>query len=224
MKAQADIISAVMIIIMAMSIASFAIIWGKPLIEKRQDMSLVERVYKSFDRDNSNSLTRKIEYVAKYGGEQTFSIDADGLWTFYPCADQGISACVCTAPACPSENNSVQFSFLSKVSNVAVDRGWIPGTCGSPPGLVGADTYSVICGKAETAVEGDFKLTYKTWFRELDENPADPNTKGYKIILSAPTGVTGSTGRSIRISRGTISPQTVGGKTLITTEIKIFLV
>jgi hypothetical protein len=199
---------------------------------KRAHDSLSTRIYESFDRSEGGSLANKIEYVAKYGGEQTFTIDItkEGFftgdiawgWKLYPCVDE-TSNCGCTDIACASENNSIQFTILIKSSNVATDQGWIPSTCGSSPGLIGSNDPLVVCENA-VSVGDNFQLTYKTWPRELDEDPANPNTRGNKYVLISPTGVTSSDGRSVRISRGDTLTKTVGGKTLFITEIKIFFI
>lgn len=207
-KGQADILSAVIIVIIALSLVSTAYMWGIPLIEKRQHTALVERAAKYFDRNNVNSLASKIEYIAKYGGETTFSLDIDGTW--FLCPYDEISP----------HNNSIQFTFFSKVSNIAEDYGWIPNTCGSPPGELGIDDPSIVCARADTTGTG-YSITYKIWFRELDESPE----KGYKIVL-VPRNEEGpfiSTTKSIRISYGSKREVQQAGKRLIITEIKILL-
>jgi len=229
MKAQADIISSVIIIIIAITLVSTAYMWGMPLIRKRQDTALVERAYKFFDRNNFNSIVKKIEYIAKNGGEDTFSIDINGVWTFYPCpaTDGGGCSCDSSIPGletCVSGNNSIQFSFFSKVSNIAVDEGWVSLSTANTNtvGTVGVDDASVVWARSDRAGDG-FNITYKVWFRELDESP----TKGYKINLIAPSAIPpeikASTGKSIRISH--VGTRILSdGKTLIITEIKIFLI
>ncbi len=228
MKAQADILSAVLIVIMSIGLVSTAYTWGVPLIQKRQDTSMIERTYKYFARDNPSSLTRKIENIAKYGGEDTFTVDLAGMfqkanwrWVLYPCTSES-EVCSCTDEACKSENNTIQLTVASKVSNVAVDYGWIPSICGGLPGIISTQP-SFVCGKA---VKGDdmIEVTYKTWFRELDEDPTDPSTRGYKIVLYSPSGIIASTGSTLRISRGSIREKIINGKTLIITEIKILFI
>jgi len=224
MKAQADVISAVIIIILAITLVSAAYMWGMPLIRKRQDTALVERSENSFDRNNFNSLVRKIEYIYKNGGEDTFTLDIDGLWVLYPCTDNidGCSNNPCTAADCATENNSIQFTFFSSTtSNIAVGEGWIPLSSPNtdPIGTVGVDDSSVVFARADKYGEG-FNIRYKTWFRELDESP----TKGYKIDLISPTGIMSSTGKSLRISRGAMRQDVSDGKILIIAEMKIFLV
>lgn len=210
MKGVSEVLSAVIIIIIALGLTGAAYSWGLPLIQKNQDKTVVDRVQNAFDRDNSNSLTKKIEYVANNGGEETFKLDTNGLWILYPSSD--------TTP----ENNSIQFSHASRVSNVATGKGWVPLSSGfvGEPGTLGKDDSSVVFASAE--VEGDsYNIRYKAWFREIDES----STKGYKINLVQDTrGSDKSTGSTIRISRGEITQQTFGGKTISVTEVKLLLV
>lgn len=226
MKAQADVISAVIIIIIAITLVSAAYMWGIPLIRKRQDTALVERAYKAFDRNNFNSLVRKIEYIYKNGGEDTFTLDINGVWTLYPCPSIEGGGCTCdsTSP-CNAINNSLRFTFFSStMSNIAVGKGWVPLSSPNidPIGTVGVDDPSVVLARADKYGDG-FNITYEIWFRELDESP----TKGYKIGLVDPNPggpvVKSSSGKSLRISRGAIR-QISDGKILIITEMKIFLV
>jgi hypothetical protein len=209
MKSQADIVSAVIIVIVALSLVGAAYMWGMPLIQKRQDTALVERAAKHFDRSNVNSLPKKIEYIYQNGGEETFTIDIDGLWSLYPSTDNNV------------ENNSIQFSFVSRVTNIAVDEGWVPlSTSNTDPIVSIGEDPSVVFGRADSS-GSMYNITFKTWFRELDKSP----TEGYKIILTRDTaGPLRSTGKSVRISRGSVTPVTQSGKTLIITEIKILLV
>ena len=73
-KSQVDIISAILVITIALTLVSIAYFWGIPLIQKREASAIIERASKHFDRNNVNSLTRKIEYIARMGGEDTFTI------------------------------------------------------------------------------------------------------------------------------------------------------
>lgn len=209
-KAQADIISAVLIIIMGLGLVSVAYTWGIPLIQKRADTTLVERTYKTFDRNNERSITIIIEFISNRGGEDIISLDTSGLWTLYPSTD--------TTP----ENNSIQFSFPAKVSNIAVDQGWIPLSSGSTNavGIHGFDYPSVVFGRADSTA-GGYNITYKTWFRELNETVAN---KIYKInLVKHPSSPLTSSGKTVRILSGDVKKQVVDGKNLIITEIKVLL-
>jgi len=205
-KAQADIISAVLIIIMGLTLVSVAYMWGIPLIEKRADTTLVERTYKTFDPNNERSVTRMIKHISNYGGEDVVSLDTNGLWTLYP--NDSITP----------ENNSIQFSFQSKVSNIGVDGGWIPLSSGStnPIGEFGLDESYVVFGRADTA-PGGYNITYKAWFRSLNVTSTN---KIYNVILvKHPSGSLTSSGKTLRVLRGEVKEQV----NLITTEIKILL-
>lgn len=211
MKSQSDIISAVVIVIIAMSLVSSAYFWGIPLIQKSQHQAMIERAYKYFDINNVNSLPGIIGYVAKYGGEQNFQSDIDGIWFLY----------VYDSPS--QEKNSIQFTFFSKTTNIANDVGWIPLSTSNTQqiGNVGIDEPIVVFGRADKTADG-FNITYKVWLRELEESP----TKGYRYVLlsKSPSGPFTSSGKTVRISRGSVYSQVEGSKTLIITEIKILLI
>lgn len=215
-KAQGDIISAVIIIVIALSLFSTAYMWGMPLIQKRQDEAKVERVYSYFNVANANSIIKRMEYIANNGGTETFATDIDGIW-FLKEYDVG-----------ELESNYIEFTFLSKVSNVAAGVGWVtltPGTecpdTGAPgSGIVGIDASTVVCAKAESHADG-YNITYRVWFRELDEAT---DAKGYRINLARRAGDPySSTGRTVRISREDVYTETEDGKTLSITKIKILL-
>jgi hypothetical protein len=162
MKAFSTVITVTLILVISIAFAGIIYTWVGPLTQKKQDTIKVERLLKSFDPSNPDSLPRKIEYVAKTGSEASFRIDYEGIWTLYPYDYIG------------AENNSIQFSTFSKVSNIAVDAGWISytpgGTCPYPKdGKIG-ESASVVCIKADPQADG-FSLTYRVAFRELEETP-----------------------------------------------------
>ena len=208
-KAQGDIISAIIIVVLTMLLVGTAYMWGVPLIEKQQSRSIVSRMYSYFDRNNANSLPSLIEDVANNGGERVFTSNVDGLWVLNEYSAVG------------EQNNSIQFMSNTKVSNIDIRVGWVPLTSGAtcPPniGIVGADVASVVCGTADTSGTG-YSLTYRLWLRELDDASG---TKGYKINLVSDMGPDTSTGKAIRIRRGSVQTRSVSGKTLIITEVKI---
>lgn len=216
LKAQVDIISAVIIIAIAIGLTATAYTWGIPLIQKRQHEALAEKVHNSFDQNKINSLPSKIEFIAKTSGaEETFTLDVNGVWILYP-AD-------CTSPP---DCNSIEFTFLSKASKVAVGQ-WsslTPGANCTPPidsGILGKDKSSVVCARADR-LQDIYNVTYKIYYRELFEE-SDVN-KGYKInLIKDDRGSFNSTSKSIRILRGDVKTEPIGGKTLIITEIKILL-
>lgn len=224
-KAQADVVSAILIVIIALGLAATAYTWGLPLIQKKQDTAVVDRVTSYFDQNNGNSLPSRIEFIANNGGEQVFNLDAEGFWVINPCPPSDLSACN-PSPAVDvtKENNSLQFTFFSKISNVATQSGFISLTPGAscPPaeGILGKDKSSVVCAKAEPVHDG-FDITYKVWFRELAESAAP---RGYKIDLTRhESSAYNTTGKAIRILRQANNQVSVGGKTLIIPEIKILL-
>lgn len=211
-KAQADIISTVLIVIIAIGLVSSTYLWGLPLIQKRQDAALAERVSNYFtQKENSlSSLPNLIEYVANTGSEETFSLDVNGLWVL----DQN--------------QNSITFTFFSRASVIG-STDWMSlttgATCPPSPGTIGPDKPSVVCARADTLADG-YNVTYKVWYRQLNESSG---TRGYKILLTLHSGATESTGKYVRIFRDSITycsppdPMCAGSglQTLIITKIKI---
>jgi hypothetical protein len=222
MKAQVKIISALLIILIGLALASMAYMWGKPLIEKREHTAIVERVRGTFDQTNPDSLPRRIEAIARArSGEELFKLDVAGIWTVHPHDEP------------TPQNNSIEFTFASWISDVALANEtarltWFSRTegviCpwdGSGPsaGRLGIDSPSVVCVRADMG-ERMYNITYRVWFRTLCEELVDGQCEGeaYKIELLAPD-VTSSTRKTFRISFAQI--QQVGR--LIRSQINIHL-
>jgi len=176
--------------------------FASPLTDKATAQKNAEKINAFFDPVSTTSLSNKIEYVAKYGGKETVNPDFAGNWVI------------------DSDDNSIQFTFFSKVTLIALDAGWVPinSPYTAPIGAIGEDA-SAVFAKADTTDEG-YSITYKTWFRELDESPE----KGHKIELEANGKTSSSNVKSITIEKGDVFSSTVDGKTLIITKIKISLV
>lgn len=208
LKGQSDIISIILIILIAIGLVGTAYTWGIPLIQKQQDTALVERVANYFSNDNVNSIQKKIISVATAGGEETFSEDVSGFWQLIPNG------------AIIVDNNSLTFTFFSKVSNIAngtwVTLNGVP--CPAPSGNVGEDSYA-LCARSDPLSNG-YNITYRVQFR-----PLQGSTQGYEIyLLQSPSGVLTSTAKVLRIQKG--SSYTVTSPTeqnLIIAEVKILL-
>jgi len=209
-KSQADIVSAMIIIVIAVGLVSTAFYWGLPLIQKKQDEALIERVSNSFSQQNSNSLPKRIEFVAGKGGTDTFFLDVDGVW------------------ALNETEESISFFFSSLASDKTASGEWISLTEGvgcsfqetAPIGTLGVDKSSIVCVKVNK-VSDHYEYTYKIWFRELDESDGK---RGYKIDLMKETGgVTISTGRNVRISNSGSTQGQQGQKLLTIVKINILL-
>lgn len=205
MKAQSEIISSLLIIIIATGLVSTAYLWGVPLIQKQQDTALAERMYDSFSPSNSNSLPRRMQYVVNFGGDELYTAGAEGTWRLN------------------STENSLQFSFQSRVSNFAnfSQAGWVSlsgSDCGDVrPGILGADASYVVCAKSEGQPGGRHTITYKVLFRDLGDTATD---KTYRISLAPASGSQeASSFKSIRMSRG---PATQSGG-ITATELKVLL-
>lgn len=213
-KAVSEIITVVLIVTITLGLTSTAYLWGIPLIEKRQQATISERVFEQFNQKNSNSLPRIVEDIANNRGTASFVINADGAWVL----NEG--------------EDSIEFTFASKTSNIAPTGNQISLTRGvqctplpSPAtGSQGFDSSSVVCVKS--VLEGDvFAITYKIWFRELYDNPLSDTATGFKIdLIKDPTGLSSSVSNTVKITFSESSTQTIGSRTLITKKIKILLI
>jgi len=169
--------------------------WGLPLIQKRQDAAMVARVSNLFSHD----LPSKITHVANVGGHDSFTIDANGVWTL------------------DETKNILSFTFFSKSSDKAIGM-WIGGGECQPdgfngqPGILGIDEPCVVCVRADQ-LESGYTITYQIGCRELKTE-----TNSYKIQFKS-AGVTTSNSKTIKISRGAL----VTMDNLIITQIEILL-
>lgn len=207
-KAQADIISAVIIVLIAILLTSAALIWGLPLIQKREDTRTVEIASNAFNQD----IPSKIESIANAGGSFQFSLNVDGIWFLN------------------ETENTLSFTFFSLVSDKGTDQ-WIGGAgCSNPSvgftgqsGTFSIDKPSIICSRTMQRGTG-FNTTYKLGYRELDFGSAS-STKRYLIKLVRPAGgVSSSAEKSFTISRKSVDQTTLPDQTtLITTKIEILL-
>jgi hypothetical protein len=204
MKAVSEIISVVMIVVISIGLISAAYMYGLPLIQKSQDKSTLERIISFFDYYNPSSLPQKIEFVANTGSTEVLTLDAQGVWEVHPFNEN--------SPL----NNSIVFSFFSKVTNINTDQ-LISLTSGAscPPtgGTIGKDSFSVVCLTGKPVFDG-FNITYFVFLRNLTSTSGET----YSIQLISSTGITTrSTGKTIRISRQSIDKT----ENFIATKVKI---
>ena len=203
-KAVSEIISVVMIIGISIGLISAAYMYGLPLIQKSQDKSSLERTISFFDYNNPSSLPKKIEFVANTGSTEVLTLDTQGIWEVHPYNEN--------SPL----NNSIIFSFFSKVTNIDTQDpiSLTPGsTCSSRSGTVGKDSFSVVCIKGNPVFDG-YNITYMIFLRNL----TSPSGEIYSIEIVSPTGtIMRSTGKTLRISRESIDKV----ENFIATKIKI---
>ncbi len=209
MKAQSQIISSLLIVIIAITLVSSTYLWGVPIIQQRQDAAVAERVAEDFNPENSNSLVKRMQYISNFGGDELYTISTSGSWLLHPFDEASQDA------------NSLEFSFLSKNTNFNdfSSVGWINKTagvdCNSLPlmqGTLGTDTSYAVCVKSETSGSIS-RITYKIIFRDL----MDPtSSKLYRLNLVGQPPTFSSTSKSIRITKG----QTPIGLPVIT-ELKV---
>jgi hypothetical protein len=209
-KAVSEIISVVMIVVISIGLISAAYLYGLPLIQKSQDKSTLERIISFFDYYNPSSLPQKVEFVANTGFTEVLTLDAQGIWEVHPFNE--------TSPL----NNSIIFSFFSKVTNINISKP-ISLTTGEscPPttGTIGKDSFSVVCISGNPIYDG-FNITYFIFFRNLILPINETNNVIYSIQLISQNGeskAASSTGKTIRISRQSVDKK----ENFIVTKVKI---
>lgn len=217
-KAVSEVISVTLVVLMGVALAGSAYMWGMPIITKQQDTSNLDRTYSYFDKGNTNSLVKKIEFIAKNGGDDTFTTDVAGVWELHEWDEES------------AENNSLEFLSFGKVSNIAIANPstgieWVSltagGSCPPEPGYVGFDSSYVVCAKASSVTDG-YNIQYRAWFRTLYESS---ETKGHQIrLVMDPSGKLYSSSNTVLITRGPITSEVQGGKTIVITEIRVLLV
>jgi hypothetical protein len=195
---QAQVVSVVIIIVIALGALALVLPWTYGMIQKKKDMKSLDDVYNFFQ-----TLDETIRNIAKNGGEESLSLKVPGKLTVYPE--------LVVSPF----NNSIVFSFSAKVSNIA-PGGWIPLNTPNMNEIatLGVDTSSVILGRA-TQTDSEMYIQYKLWYRTL----IDTTGRGYKIVLSTTDNEEKST------TTGFLRIQRVGsgGTPLTITEINVIV-
>jgi len=202
MRGQSQLISVVIVITLALFVIALVLPWAFLMIQKKKDMKSLDDVYNFFQ-----TLDTTIRNIAKTGGEESLQLKVPGELAFYP---ESLNSIL---------NNSIVFSFGSKVSNIAeCDDCWIP--LNTPnmndTGTLGLDSPSVIMGRAEIH-EDNIDVNYRLWYRTLN----DTSGNAYKIVLNTSDnmGKTTTTG-FLRIQK--LSSKDVD-QTLTITEINIIV-
>ncbi len=197
-RGQVPAISVILVVILGISSLALVLPWTYNVVQKRKDMKNLDDVYNFFIL-----LDETIRNIAKNGGEETLRLDVNGRLSVYP--DTMIDPL----------NNSIVFSFSSKVSNIA-EGGWIPLNTPNTGGVasLGIDEPSVLFGKASDYGDG-IDIEYKLWYRTL----VDTTGRGYRIDLKTSDGTFKSS------NTGYIRIRNLGssGDPITVTEINIII-
>lgn len=197
---QAQVVSLLIIILLAMGAIGLVYPWTYGMIQKKKDMKSLDDVYNFF-----KNLDETIRNIAKNGGEESLRLEIPGELHVYPTSIAQL-------------NNSIVFTFRGLVSNIA-EGGWIP--LNTPnmneTATLGIDPPSVIFGMANKT-DNEIEIRYRLWYRELE----DLSGNGYKIVLNT------SDGNEKRTTTGFMRIQRLGStripsETLTITEINIIL-
>ncbi len=197
---QTQIVSAILIVGIALAALSAIVPWSLNMIQKRKDTKSVEDVYNFF-----LLLDSRIRNIAENGGEESLTLKVPGKLTVSP---YGL----------PSEdNNTITFIFSSKVSNVAVGS-WIPLNTpnDNQTAVLGTDPMGVIFGKA-TMGDNILEIQHRLWYRELEDTISK---RKFRIVINTTDNQRKET------TTGFLRIQRVGSRTsqsLTITEINIIV-
>ena len=199
-KGQTQVVSVIIIILVALGAIASVIPWANNMIQKRKDAKSTDDAFNFFQK-----MDQTIRNIAENGGEETLELKVDGILTIYPAADTS------------ELNNSITFLFISKVANVATGD-WIPLTTPNTnaTATLGVDTPSVTFGRAISG--GDIlNVEYRLWYRSLTDHTTG---RTFKININ-------TTDNEIKeVNTGAIRIQRLGTKQiqdLTITEINIIV-
>lgn len=163
MKAQTEIISAAIIVAMALALFSAAYMWGWPILEKKQHEEAIKRAYEIFNPDNPDSIVKAIENVVKFRSTAKAIGTEKGNWNI--------------------TENSITFSSVFKVSPFPTNKKWVF-ISGNPKngGVYQIDEWYGIYGRA-IPFSNEFIIEYKIEFLQLNNSY---DNKNYTIRISNP--------------------------------------
>ncbi len=198
-KGQTQIVSVILIVLIALGAVASVVPWANNMIQKRRDSKSVDDTFNFFQK-----LDKSIRNIAENGGEESLDLGTNGIFTVYPSSVGG------------ENNNSIVFLFVSKVSNVA-EGNWVPLNTPNPniTATLGIDSPSVIFGRA-TRTDSILEVEYKLWYRELKDLNSGST---FKININ-------TTNNQIVKSSGFLRIQRLGAKqiqNLTITEINIIV-
>ena len=202
MKAQSQVVSAIIVILIALALLALVVPWALTMIQKKKDMKSLDDVYNFFQ-----TLDKTIRDIANNGGEESLSLKVPGRLEVYPASF--------SSPL----NNSIIFSFDSKVSNIAVGVGEIPLNTPNTneTASLGVDAPSVIFGNA-TRINDEIRIRYRLWYRTLE----DSSNHAYKIVLNTSNDeYLNSTTGFLRIQR--LGSEFIESKNLTITKINVII-
>lgn len=209
-KAQTEVISALLILGITIAAVSVAYLWGVPIVQKGQSTSQIQNA-----ESLMNQLEKGISEVVQNGGQKSLLLNLQGPLEI------------------SEEENMIKYSIPSKKAGVARTE-WVPlnedetfGIAITPQNksipVYGSDKEAVIIAK--TNILGDsFIVDYVLVFREVD----DLNTREGKITNITAAGNNKASEGSVKlmIKREpqvvSTSPSKLGGK-LVSTKILLSL-
>jgi len=212
LKAQSEVVSAVLLIGISLAAITVAYLWGLPLIEKGQSASKIANA-----GSNMQLIDAAISDIVQNGGQKSIELNLDGTLEV------------------SSQENFITYRLTTKKAGVATTE-WTPmneddtfSIAFTPQNqttaIYGVDKSGVILAKATALGGNEYVTEYRLVYRELDD--ASTN-EGQLVVLSARGNNKVLSGRhSLLISRespviSTTQSSRLGGA-LTTTQVFVTL-
>ncbi|MBU4300400.1 MAG: archaellin/type IV pilin N-terminal domain-containing protein [Nanoarchaeota archaeon] len=210
-KAQAEVISALLIVGITVAAVSVAYMWGVPMIQKGQSTSQIQEAEYLM-----TLISDGITDVAQNGGQKSLSLNLQGPLEI------------------SEEDNTIKYTIISKKAGVARTE-WVPLNEDETFGIAatnqsksipvyGFDKDAVLLAKSDVLGDSGFMVYYNLVFREVD----DFNTREGRITNITAAGNNKVSGGTVKlmIRRNpqivSPSPSKLGGK-LISTKVLLSL-
>jgi hypothetical protein len=194
MKAVAEALSAVVMTGILIGIVGSVYLWGLPLIQKNQDISVLEASERFM-----NELATKIKSMAKSPGRETITINIPGIVSF----------------------DGSKFSLtVETAGTIYSTEGTIPlgeNSCAPDEGVWGVNDHATLC-VSSTRLDKKFETIYTLKFIQLNTEGID----SFKIELSGKPNEAGEK-RIITLENAGTIPEVVGPITVLKSNIDVII-
>jgi hypothetical protein len=207
-KGQQEALTAVLLSGILIGVVGSVYFWGIPLIQKSKDNSMLES-----SEQMMADLDAKIKFVANNGGRDRAVVNVPGVIRF---DGSSLELTIETEGTLYAVDAPIQLGRTSSL-NLKTD------TSVNPPviyGVWGLDDPVLFNVKSSEITENKYITTYSLDYIELRN---DRTKRDYKIELSG-SGTTGGLDKSVVIESLGESTNTINGRTLISSLVKISIV
>ncbi|MBI2173184.1 MAG: hypothetical protein HYT73_03180 [Candidatus Aenigmarchaeota archaeon] len=196
MKGQTQAISLVLISGILIGVVSSVYFWGLPLIQKNQDISILQN-----SEQFMKALNEKVKNVANNGGRDKLTITVSGIFRFDP-ADSGLFS------------YSVETDGTIYATNAEIPLSRNP--CSAQSGEWGKKDPEVLCVKS--IGDARYTTTYTLRYIRLDSG-----SRSFRIKLDGPRSAAGET-HDVIIENVGADETSEDGRNVVNTVVQVRIV